>query len=50
MESLPDGEYYLIGIAEEFGKYMVWQRKVSLQPGRQIRLYLNRNNLDILGN
>lgn len=50
MDALPDGEYYLVGIAEEFGRYMVWQRKVSLQHGRQVRLYLNRNNLDVLSN
>jgi hypothetical protein len=50
MESLPDGEYYLIGLGEEFGRYMVWQRRVQLSHGKQVRMYLNRNNLEILSN
>jgi hypothetical protein len=48
-QALPEGEYYLIGIYEEAGRYMVWHRPISLAANRQYRLYLNRNNMAMMG-
>ena len=48
-QALPEGEFYLIGVYEEPGRYMVWHRRVSLGANRQYRLYLNRNNLALTG-
>lgn len=45
--ALPEGNFYLIGVYEDGGRYMLWHRNVSLQAGRQYRLYLNRNNLSV---
>jgi hypothetical protein len=48
IHNLPEGRYYLIAVTDGFGHYLVWQRPVSLDDGRQFRVYLNRNNLSML--
>lgn len=47
LSRLPEGECYLLGMADEFGRYLMWQRKLRLEGGRPERVYLNRNNLDL---
>jgi hypothetical protein len=44
-QALPEGSFHLIGIYEDGGRYMVWQRPLPLAPNRQFRTYLNRNNV-----
>lgn len=46
--SLPDGQYYLVGIGEAYGHYLVWQKPIRLERGKVTRVYLNRNNLGLL--
>jgi hypothetical protein len=46
-QALPEGAFHLIGIYEDGGRYMVWQRPLPLAPNRQFRTYLNRNNVSL---
>ena len=46
-QALPEGAFHLIGIFEDGGRYMVWQRPLTLAPNRQFRTYLNRNNVSL---
>ncbi|MEB3330592.1 MAG: hypothetical protein VKQ33_15305 [Candidatus Sericytochromatia bacterium] len=46
-QALPAGSFHLIGIYEDSGRYMVWQRPLTLAANRQLRTYLNRNNVSL---
>lgn len=47
LEALPAGRYYLIGVADESNRFLVWQDRVTLQNGYHGKRYLNRNNLSL---
>lgn len=47
LQTLPAGRYYLIAVADESNRFLVWQDRVTLQNGYHGKRYLNRNNLSL---